>query len=131
MQVIFSDTFLDGSQLMCGVSTSPGELPLRACWGNAVNPGWPLPLNLVGAYFNYMGMLAVEGSYDKMEALLNKSIHPVDILLLLAASEGDKPKIEELMRAGADCTVTDAEGRTALDRAADDDIKNMILNFSK
>ncbi|RDX63936.1 Protein LHCP TRANSLOCATION DEFECT [Mucuna pruriens] len=56
-------------------------------------------------YFNYMGMLAVEGTYDKMEALLNQNIHPVDILLLLAASEGDKPKIEELLKAGAkyDC----------------------------
>ncbi|TVU34219.1 hypothetical protein EJB05_16050, partial [Eragrostis curvula] len=31
-------------------------------------------------YFNYMGMLAVEGTYDKMEALLSQDIHPVDIL---------------------------------------------------
>lgn len=81
-------------------------------------------------YFNYMGMLAVEGCYDKMEALLNQNIHPVDILLLLAASEGDKPKIEELMRAGADYTVNDADGRTALDRAATDEIKDFILGFS-
>lgn len=77
-----------------------------------------------------MGMLAVEGSYDKMEALLNQNIHPVDILLLLAASEGDKPKIEELLRAGADYTVEDAEGRTAIDRAANDEIKDFILGFS-
>ncbi|KAG5006681.1 hypothetical protein JHK82_024619 [Glycine max] len=68
-------------------------------------------------YFNYMGMLAVEGTYDKMEALLSQNIHPVDILLLLAASEGDKPKIEELLRAGAKYDVKDADGRTALDRA--------------
>lgn len=81
-------------------------------------------------YFNYMGMLAVEGSYDKMEALLNQNIHPVDILLLMAASEGDKPKIEELLRAGADYTVKDADGRSALDRAATDDIKDFILGFS-
>lgn len=85
----------------------------------------------VEQYFNYMGMLAVEGTYDKMEALLNKNIHPVDILLLLAASEGDKPKIEELMRAGADYTVTDTEGRTALDRASDDEIKNLIETFPR
>ncbi|KAK4439818.1 protein LHCP TRANSLOCATION DEFECT [Sesamum alatum] len=84
----------------------------------------------VEQYFNYMGMLAVEGSYDKMEALLEQNIHPVDILLLMAASEGDKPKIEELMRAGADYTVKDAEGRTALDRAAGDEIKDFILGFS-
>ncbi|XP_051124873.1 protein LHCP TRANSLOCATION DEFECT [Andrographis paniculata] len=84
----------------------------------------------VEQYFNYMGMLAVEGSYDKMEALLNQNIHPVDILLLMAASEGDKPKIEELLRAGADYTVEDAEGRTAVDRAVNDEIKDFILGFS-
>ncbi|XP_027127516.1 protein LHCP TRANSLOCATION DEFECT [Coffea eugenioides] len=81
-------------------------------------------------YFNYMGMLAVEGSYDKMHALLKQNIHPVDILLMMAASEGDKPKIEELLRAGADYTVKDSEGRTALDKAASDEIKDFILGFS-
>ena len=81
-------------------------------------------------YFNYMGMLAVEGSYDKMEALLALSIHPVDILLMLASTEGDKPKIEELMRAGAKYDIKDSDGRTALDRAASDEIKDFILNFS-
>ncbi|QCD78382.1 hypothetical protein DEO72_LG1g2014 [Vigna unguiculata] len=80
-------------------------------------------------YFNYMGMLAVDGTYDKMEALLNLKLHPVDILLLLAASEGDKPKIEELLRAGAKYDVKDGEGRTALDRA-NEEIKEFILNFS-
>lgn len=80
-------------------------------------------------YFNYMGMLAVEGSYDKMEALLSQNIHPVDILLMLAASEGDKPKIEELLRAGANYTVKDADGRTALDRA-NEEIREFILEFS-
>ncbi|XP_016433605.1 protein LHCP TRANSLOCATION DEFECT [Nicotiana tabacum] len=83
----------------------------------------------VEQYFNYMGMLAVEGTYDKMEALLSQNIHPVDILLLMAATEGDLPKIEELLRAGADYTVKDADGRTALDRAASDEIKDFILNF--
>lgn len=77
-----------------------------------------------------MGMLAVEGTYDKMEALLNQKIHPVDILLILAATEGDKPKIEELLRAGADYTVKDVDGRTALDRASTDEIKDFILGFS-
>ncbi|GAB4849639.1 hypothetical protein Ancab_004435 [Ancistrocladus abbreviatus] len=84
----------------------------------------------VEQYFNYMGMLAVEGSYDKMEALLSLNIHPVDILLMMAASEGDKPKIEELLRAGASYTVKDGEGRTALDRANDEN-KDFILNFKK
>lgn len=76
-----------------------------------------------------MGMLAVEGSYSKMEALLNQNIHPVDILLMLAASEGDKPKLEELLRAGAKYDIKDAAGRTALDRA-NDEIRAFILNFS-
>ncbi|XWS09828.1 hypothetical protein CRYUN_Cryun39dG0023100 [Craigia yunnanensis] len=84
----------------------------------------------VEQYFNYMGMLAVEGTYDKMEALLNQNIHPVDILLMLAASEGDKPKIEELLRAGAGCDVKDADGCTALDRAVNEEIKDFILGFS-
>lgn len=77
-----------------------------------------------------MGMLAVEGSYDKMEELLSQNIHPVDILLMLAASEGDKPKIEELIRAGANYNIRDGDGRTALDRAASDEIKEFILGFS-
>lgn len=81
-------------------------------------------------YFNYMGMLAVEGTYDKMEALLSQKIHPVDILLMMAASEGDKPKLEELLRAGANYTVKDANGLTALDKAATDEIKDLILGFS-
>ena len=85
-------------------------------------------VSLMWQYFNYMGMLAVEGSYDKMEALLNQDIHPVDILLLMAASEGDKPKIEELLRAGAQYDVKDADGRTALDRA-NDEIRDFIINF--
>uniref|UniRef100_A0A7N0UYN5 Protein LHCP TRANSLOCATION DEFECT n=1 Tax=Kalanchoe fedtschenkoi TaxID=63787 RepID=A0A7N0UYN5_KALFE len=84
----------------------------------------------VEQYFNYMGMLAVEGSYDKMEALLSLNIHPVDILLLMAASEGDKPKIEELMRAGARYDVRDVDGRTALDRAPNNDIRDLILKFA-
>lgn len=77
-----------------------------------------------------MGMLAVEGTYDKMEALLSQNIHPVDILLMLAASEGDKPKIEELMRAGAKYDIKDADGRTAIDRASSGEIKDFMLGFS-
>ncbi|XP_010461933.1 PREDICTED: protein LHCP TRANSLOCATION DEFECT-like [Camelina sativa] len=84
----------------------------------------------VEQYFNYMGMLAVEGTYSKMEALLNLNIHPVDILLLLAATEGDRPKIEELLRAGADCSVKDGDGRTAIDRASSEEIRDLILNYT-
>ena len=73
-------------------------------------------------------MLAVEGTYDKMKALLSQNIYPVDILLMMAASEGDKPKIEELLRVGASYTVKGAGGWTALERAANDEIKDFILN---
>eukprot|EP00244_Chara_vulgaris_P000815 TRINITY_DN1139_c0_g2_i1.p1 TRINITY_DN1139_c0_g2~~TRINITY_DN1139_c0_g2_i1.p1 ORF type:complete len:205 (-),score=42.89 TRINITY_DN1139_c0_g2_i1:457-1071(-) len=81
----------------------------------------------VEQYFNYTGMLAVEGTYNKMYALLDKEIHPVDILLLFAATEGDRPKIQELLRAGARIDVQDVDGRTAVDRAADEEIKQIIL----
>ncbi|GBG73025.1 hypothetical protein CBR_g12744 [Chara braunii] len=81
----------------------------------------------VEQYFNYTGMLAVEGTYDKMYALLDMEIHPVDILLLFAATEGDRPKIQELLKAGARIDVEDVDGRTAVDRAADEEIKQLIL----
>ena len=78
-----------------------------------------------------MGMLAVEGTYSKMEALLDTGIHPVDILLLMAASEGDRPKIQELLNAGARCDVKDNDGRTALDRAVDEEIRELIQSGAK
>ncbi|CAL9168951.1 unnamed protein product [Musa hybrid cultivar] len=84
----------------------------------------------VEQYFEHMGMLAAEGSYDKMEALLDQKIHPADILLMAAASEGDKPKMKELLRAGAKYDVRDGEGRTGLERAASDEIKQLILQLS-
>ena len=71
-------------------------------------------------------MLAVEGTYDKMQTFLSQNIHSVDILLKLVA-QGDKPKLEELLRAGADFTVLDADGRTALDRASSEEIRDVIL----
>ena len=77
-----------------------------------------------------MGMLAVEGTYDKMEELLSQNIHPVDILLLLAASEGDLPKIEELMRAGAKFDIEDTNGKTALDRAKNNEARDLILSLA-
>ncbi|GJP29341.1 hypothetical protein CLOM_g16465 [Closterium sp. NIES-68] len=82
-------------------------------------------------YYNYMGMLAVEGTYDKMEQLLDTGIHPVDLLLMMAASESDKPKIQELLRAGANGNVKDMDGRTALDRATDEEIRQLIAEGAK
>jgi len=56
-------------------------------------------------YFNYTGMLAVEGTYDRLNQLLESGVEPVDLLLLMACAEGDKPKIEELLMAGARADV--------------------------
>ena len=68
-------------------------------------------------YFNYMGILADEGSNDRMDSLLAADKHPIDVILLFAAAEGDVPKIEEILEAGADVTVTDLDGKTPLDLA--------------
>jgi len=43
-------------------------------------------------YFNYMGLLASEGTYDRMNLL--KSMHiPAHVILLLASQENDDPKV--------------------------------------
>jgi len=68
-------------------------------------------------YFNYMGCLAVEGTYDRMNALIASGKHPVDIILLFASAEGDTPKIEEILAAGADKNVVDLDGNSARDLA--------------
>ena len=40
-----------------------------------------------------------------MNAQMAADIHPIDILLLWAASENDTPKVAELLRSGADTTA--------------------------
>ena len=60
-------------------------------------------------YYNYMGMLAEERTYDRMERLLASGLAPCDLLLLMAAAQNDAPKVEELLRAGADPRVTAAD----------------------
>ena len=47
----------------------------------------------------------LQGTYDRMDAMLGADIHPVDILLLWAAAENDTPKVAELLRAGADVSA--------------------------
>lgn len=71
----------------------------------------------VEQYFNYMGFLATEGTYDRMEAMLNSGLHPIDVILLLACSENDTPKVQEILRAGADPTVKGLDGKTPLELA--------------
>jgi hypothetical protein len=42
---------------------------------------------------------------DRMDALVASGKHPIDIILLFASAEGDVPKIEEILEAGADPKV--------------------------
>ncbi|KAF8058064.1 hypothetical protein HT031_005724 [Scenedesmus sp. PABB004] len=77
-------------------------------------------------YFNYMGMLAVEGTYDRMEAMLGSGLDPVDVLLLMASSENDAPKVEELLAAGANVNVTDSDGRSPLQLAEKPEVVTML-----
>ena len=60
-------------------------------------------------YFNYMGMLAAEGNYDRLEEMNSAGLEPVDLLLLMACSEDDTPKVEELLMAGADTSASSAK----------------------
>lgn len=74
----------------------------------------------VADYFAYIGLLAVEGNYDSMDAIIASAwlvcsytptchhtggMHPADILLVFASKENDTPKVEELLRAGADPNI--------------------------
>ncbi|KAG2485233.1 hypothetical protein HYH03_016019 [Edaphochlamys debaryana] len=76
-------------------------------------------------YFNYMGFLAEEGTYDRMHAL-GKDRHPADVILLLACAANDTPKVEELLKAGADPTVKDLEGKTSMDWAEKPELREML-----
>lgn len=46
----------------------------------------------VDDYFSYMGILAVELNYDRMDAMLAAGIEPIDCILIYACEEGDTPK---------------------------------------
>lgn len=77
-------------------------------------------------YFMYMGMLASEGTYDRCEAMLASGIHPVDLLLLMACTEGDDGKVEELLEAGANPSAKDIDGRTAMELATKDPVRELL-----
>lgn len=78
-------------------------------------------------YFMYMGMLASEGSYDRCEAMLASGTAPVDLLLLMACSEGDDGKVVELLDAGADPNIKDLDGRTPLEIATKEEVREILL----
>jgi ankyrin repeat protein len=46
----------------------------------------------------------------------------VDVLLLMAASENDLPKVEELLAAGANTSVTDSNNKTPLELATKEEV---------
>lgn len=82
----------------------------------------------VEQYFNYMGYLAVEGTYDRMEALL-QGRHPIDVILLLAAAENDTPKIQEILKAGADASIKDLNGKTPVELASKPETIRLLQEF--
>ncbi|KAL0037014.1 hypothetical protein WJX77_009396 [Trebouxia sp. C0004] len=77
-------------------------------------------------YFNYSGILAERGSYDTLEDLLKSGLAPVDILLLLASSEGDAPKVIELIAAGANLDTKGLDGKTALEVAKGPEVAEVL-----
>ncbi|KAL3145880.1 hypothetical protein ABBQ38_015250 [Trebouxia sp. C0009 RCD-2024] len=79
-------------------------------------------------YFNYSGILAERGSYALLEDLLESGMAPCDILLLLSSSEGDAPKVAELLAAGAHIGVKGLDGKTALEVAKTPEVKELLQN---
>ena len=80
----------------------------------------------VEQYYNFMGILAGTGNYDRLDQLIGKTTYGpgdmpgpggmdcVDALLFLAAGEGDYVKLEEVLKAGADVSAVDpSTGKTA------------------
>ncbi|GIL74052.1 hypothetical protein Vretimale_4987 [Volvox reticuliferus] len=80
----------------------------------------------VEQYFNYMGFLATEGTYDRMEAMLKSGLHCIDIILLLACSENDTPKVQEILKAGADPTVRGIDGKAPLELATKPELVKLL-----
>jgi hypothetical protein len=53
-------------------------------------------------------------------------VDPVDVLLLMAASENDSPKVEELLAAGANIYIADNKGKSPMDLASKPEVKEML-----
>ena len=50
----------------------------------------------------------------------------MDVLLLMASSENDAPKVEELLAAGAKVGITDTSGRSPLQLAEKPEVKALL-----
>jgi len=53
-------------------------------------------------------------------------LDPVDVLLLMACSENDLPKVEELLAAGANMNIADNTGKSPLDLASKPEVKEVL-----
>lgn len=77
-------------------------------------------------YFNYTGRLAVEQNYDSYNRYLKEGTHPVDVILLWAAEDGDMTRVEECLGAGANINVKNFDGKTPLELADKEEVKEML-----
>lgn len=50
----------------------------------------------------------------------------MDVLLLMAASENDVPKVEELLGAGANINITDSKGKSPLELATKPEVVELL-----
>ena len=85
----------------------------------------------VNFYFEYMGMLAVDGTYARLDRMKSAGLAAVDLLLLMAAGEDDAPKVAEMLRAGADTNVKDIDGKTAAELAKNEQVLELLRDPSK
>jgi hypothetical protein len=63
---------------------------------------------------------------DPLFVLPAPGLDPVDVLLLMAASENDTPKVEELLAAGANINIADNKGKSPLDLASKQEVKDLL-----
>ena len=78
-----------------------------------------------------MGMLAAEGTYDRLDRMKSAGLAAVDLLLLMAAGEDDAPKVAEMLRAGADIGVKDVDGKTAAELATSEQVLELLRDPAK
>lgn len=53
-------------------------------------------------------------------------LEPVDVLLLMASSENDAPKVEELLGAGANVNIADSNGKSPVELATKPEVVSML-----
>ena len=85
----------------------------------------------VNFYFEYMGMLAVDGDYGRLDRMKSAGLDAVDLLLLMAAGENDAPKVAEMLRAGADTKVRDVDGKSAEELATNETVLELLRDPAK